>query len=469
MLKPRDRRRPNGLPGQLAEQARLWPFLGLALTIIAAFVLAGVLVREGVGQAPVDPPGNVALVENEANQPVDPAEPEPAEMAGDNQPPDEMETPTPKPEPEAPPTPEPEPEPNPSPTPTDPSPDNSNSQTVNPPEPELETPAPPVIIPTIELPPIASLTSPNDPIDNPGPEPAPSQDPDLGDRLRLSTTARQKYWSHTNPQIVSATTVRQSCQQIEHIVHGCYIRSGQTEQIYIINTTCSGLTESTAVHELLHSAYSHLSSQERQLLRGWLLDFYNANPQLVASLLAPYGPLSLETQINELHSFVGQGIAQLPANLEAHYNQYFSDGRASALAYHQQYQDLTDSHRNNLDEASRKFHQQQQEIDSQRSEISRQRTQIDEDLAWFEAQEARLETLRSSLSDPQANEDYNQLVDEYNQRVDLYRRRTRDYNQLVGGHNQRVDTTRQLVNKHNELVEQANRINRGDCSGLVSI
>ncbi len=459
---------PNPVITPPPRRFRHWLILGLTGATIAT-VLLWALWFKTTGQE--QSPTPVEVAQAPATSP-NPAEPAPTDTGSPTidlpPPPDPKPEPTPTPPttpPPAEPKPKPEPKPEPDPEP-EPKPEQPNSQTVEPPTNPDPPISPPEII-TIELPPIANLDPPGNPVDEPGPETEPSQDPDLGNRLRLTADARAQHWDHTNPQIVSASAVRQACHQIEHIVHGCYLRSGRNEQIYIVNTTCPGLTESTAVHELLHSVYSHLSSDQRQQLKGYLLDFYNARSGLVAELLAPYGQLDLETQINELHSFVGQGIDQLPTKLATHYNQYFADGRAAALDYHRQYQDLISHSRQSIDSLNQQIHQHQSQLDQQRRAINDLRRAIDDDLAWFKAQDTRLDELRSNLSDPAINAEYNRLVEDYNQRVGLYRQRTNDYNQRVGDYNQLVNLTREVVNDHNQRVERANRINRGDCRELA--
>ena len=149
-------------------------------------------------------------------------------------------------------------------------------------------PSPPAEIDDVELEPIETIAPEElqpdpepapEPEPDPEPKPAPKPGAGLADQLKVSASTRSNYWGPADPQIVSSDEIRRACKQVEHIVHGCYLRSGRIERIYIINTSCPGLTESTAVHELLHSIYSHLNKDKREELDVLVLDFYDKNPQ----------------------------------------------------------------------------------------------------------------------------------------------------------------------------------------------
>ena len=353
---------------------------------------------------------------------------------------------------------------------------NTNSQITEPDNPPVPT-QPPAEIDNVELKPIETIDPeelqpetelPPDPDPDPDPQPQPQPQPgaDLADKINISANARTNYWGPTSPQIVSSDDVRRSCKQVEHIIHGCYLRSGRIERIYIINTSCSGLTESTAVHELLHSIYSHLNQNKRDDLNALILDYYAKNPSQLDSLLAPYDHLSGDSRINELHSFIGQSARDLPAGLSQHYDRYFADGRTAAIGYHEQYKLLLDGRRQQISSLSRQIKTFQTQLDEKRQQVDAMRDQINNDLAWFESQEELLGELKADLTNPEVNAHHNQLVDEYNQRVQDYRQRASSYNQTVEEHNRLVEETRQSVESHNRLVEEINRINRGDCQDL---
>lgn len=434
-------------------------FLGLATTTLA--VGAGLFLADASLEPKTSP------------QPVDqtqsaPQEPAPAEPEPEPAPTEEPETTTPS-------QPEPAPEETPpSGQPETPPPGNDTQQPqISEPDVPPEPVQPPVEIDNVDLEPIETIETEEilpgpEPDPNPNPEPEPKPGGSIADQIKLSAGAKTEYWDHVNPQIVSAEKVRENCKQVEHIVHGCYLRRGRLERIYIVDTSCPGLTESTAVHELLHAIYSHIDRNDRKKLDQLVLDFYAQNQAQFDNLLAPYDNLSDEGRINELHSFIGQSVKHPPAELRQHYNRYFADGRTAAIDYHNQYQSLLDSRRQEIQDLSRQIDELQDQIEQKRREIDAMRSQINDDLAWFEAQEKLLGELRADLTDPSVNARYNQLVDEYSQRVGEYRQRATQYNRVVNEHNQLASETRQKVDRHNQIVGEINRINRGNCQGIDS-
>ena len=455
-----------GPPIATLPRRTVWGLFFLWLTTTALFAGAGLFLAD-VSLAPKASPAGRQQQEVEVQIAVEPPnddQPTPTEPLA------EVATTNPETEPDSPPA-------NAEPTTTN----NEN------PSPQISEPGdlpeptqPPVEIDDVELETIETIDPEElqpDPEPAPEPDPEPDPDPDpepapkpgasLADQIKVSASTRNSYWGPADPQIVSSDEIRRACKQVEHIVHGCYLRSGRIERIYIINTSCPGLTESTAVHELLHSIYSHLNQNKREELKTLILDFYDKNPSQLDSLLTPYDHLGDDGRANELHSFIGQSTRNLPTELRQHYDRYFADGRVAAVDYHEQYKSLLDGRRRQISSLNRQIKSLQDQLDEKRQQVDSMRSQIDGDLAWFEAQEELLEELRPDLANPEINAHYNQLVDEHNQRVKDYRQRASKYNQIVSEHNQLVEETRQNADRHNQLVEQINRINRGDCQGLV--
>ncbi len=347
-----------GPPTATLPRRTVWGLFFLWLTTTALFAGAGLFLAN-VSLAPGTDSNPASQQQQEAEDQVA-VEPPNDNQPAPTEPPAEVATTDPETEPDSP-------------------PDNAEPTTTNNenPSPQISEPdnlpeptQPPAEIDDVELETIETI----DPEElQPDPEPAPETKPDpepapkpgagLADQIKVSASTRSSYWRPADPQIVSSDEIRRACKQVEHIVHGCYLRSGRIERIYIINTSCPGLTESTAVHELLHSIYSHLNQDKREELKALVLDFYDKNPSQLDSLLAPYDHLGDDSRANELHSFIGQSTRNLPVELRQHYDRYFADGRAAAVDYHKQYKSLLDGRRRQISSLNRQIKSLQDQLD----------------------------------------------------------------------------------------------------------
>ncbi len=85
----------------------------------------------------------------------------------------------------------------------------------------------------------------------------------------------------------------------------------------------------TMAHEFLHAVYIRLSDDKRSELNELLYTAYKSNQVEMDRALRPYGFGQINTgdfiAMNELHSFIGTRIAELPDSLENHYALYFDD------------------------------------------------------------------------------------------------------------------------------------------------
>ncbi|MCY4088788.1 MAG: hypothetical protein OXF49_01510 [Candidatus Saccharibacteria bacterium] len=104
----------------------------------------------------------------------------------------------------------------------------------------------------------------------------------------------------------------------------------------------------TMAHEFLHAVYIRLSDEEREDLDKLLNQAYKSNKTALDRFLKPYNLTARDNDIkmNELHSFIGTQIDDLPTALENHYSKYFKN-RAVVVAlskdkpiYHSDYDHL---------------------------------------------------------------------------------------------------------------------------------
>ena len=80
-------------------------------------------------------------------------------------------------------------------------------------------------------------------------------------------------------------------------------------------------------HEFLHAVYTRLSEQETDALNSILLQTYTENQELLKELLEAYDFKMGDDEelLDELHSFIGTHVVQLPAQLTKHYARYFQN------------------------------------------------------------------------------------------------------------------------------------------------
>src|SRR5512141_104233 len=89
---------------------------------------------------------------------------------------------------------------------------------------------------------------------------------------------------------------------------------------------------------MLHQAYDRLSNSERKRVEALVNNFYNTGA-LSADLKTKIDNYKKQGAdvANEMHSIFGSEVGNLPAELEAYYQQYFTS-RAKIVAYSDSYQ-----------------------------------------------------------------------------------------------------------------------------------
>ena len=204
-------------------------------------------------------------------------------------------------------------------------------------------------------------------------------------------------------------------------IHGCYHSSLFGEAIYVVDSHCPGLTESTAAHEILHALYNQMNADRKTIVNGEIEVFAAINPGIAADLLHPYATISQTTKIDELHSFLAHTQANLPNKLNTHYSLYFKDNRQSILGFETAYhQYIIDHHAQIKDLKDR--------IKAEEVTISHIRTQID------------LATNHPNLVN----------IDEP---IEILHERLAD----------QIEATNQAIDHHNQLSETVREINKGRC------
>ena len=129
------------------------------------------------------------------------------------------------------------------------------------------------------------------------------------------------------------------CARTENIssILGCY----NNGKIYIYNVTdpqLEGIREVTAVHEVMHAAYSRLGFVEKEKVNDLLEIEYKKieNQKDLVDRMAFYEKIEPGQRYNELHSVISTEIASISPELENYYSKYFVN-RQEVVSLNQKY------------------------------------------------------------------------------------------------------------------------------------
>lgn len=236
----------------------------------------------------------------------------------------------------------------------------------------------------------------------------------------------------SRPQIQNSAAFNSACSKDEQtIVLGCY----RAQRIYLYNVTDSrfnGVKEVTAAHEMLHAAYERMSEADKDKVNAMLKPIIeNIQDKRILELIALYNKTEPGELYNEMHSILGTEYANLPAELETYYKQYFKD-RSKIVAYADQYQAVFTESKNKIND----FDQQ----------LNALKPQIDQNNATLEQTQNELQSENNQLNQLRSQgkiQQYNQMVPDYNQKV-------AQFNDLIA-------QTRSAVDRYNAIVEERNQ------------
>lgn len=160
----------------------------------------------------------------------------------------------------------------------------------------------------------------------------------LEEHIQL-TDAGLLVFHSTHPTISTGAAFRTGCAAVTHTesghVVGCYTSEHRIHLFDVTDLRISGIVEVTAVHEMLHAVWQQ--TPDNRELSKWLLDYYeNHASEQLRTRMEVYADLPQAEFTNELHSVLGTEVADLPAELEAHYAQYIVD-RSAIVAIFDRY------------------------------------------------------------------------------------------------------------------------------------
>jgi len=142
----------------------------------------------------------------------------------------------------------------------------------------------------------------------------------------------------SQPVVAGSAEFNETCGTLEEGtgVLGCYIPSSRL--IFLFDVTddrLDGVEEVVASHEMLHAAWDRMGSDEQKRI-GVLLEKVAAgyaDDEDFSERMAVYARAEPGERLNELHSILGTEYADLGAELEKHYAEFFTD-RAALVELH---------------------------------------------------------------------------------------------------------------------------------------
>lgn len=258
----------------------------------------------------------------------------------------------------------------------------------------------------------------------------------LANDSKMTDSGRHLFYVN-HPRILTGSTFSVHCKNgaEKTVVLGCY-ESGD-RGIYLYDVTdqrLKGVVETTAAHEMLHSAYDRLSQTERVRIDALLNSFYTTGlkDERVKQTVDAYRQSEPTELSNEMHSIFATEVAVLPPELETYYTQYFAN-RGVVVAMAERYQGEFTSRRDKTTAYDAQLGDLKKKIEANQANATAARTTL-------ENESTRMQSLRRS-GDDQA---YNQLVGTYNARV--------------GAYNNRLSTIREQIEQYNQIVEQRNAV-----------
>lgn len=255
----------------------------------------------------------------------------------------------------------------------------------------------------------------------------------IADTTTMTDDTRRLFYVY-HPALADRAGFNKYCGNTEStIVLGCYI---QHQGIYLYNVPderLSGVVEVTAAHEVLHAAYDRLSSSERDRIDRLTAQAAQAvTDERFKQTIENYRKKDPNIVPNELHSILATEIRDLPAELEKHYAQYFTDRLAIVK--------LAESYK-------QEFTSREERVAAIDLRLKDIKGDIDQLNAQLESQQQDLKRQHDSLQRQKSNGQ----IEEYNAAVPAY-------NASVAAFNATVNRQKSLVTEYNRLVEERNTL-----------
>jgi uncharacterized protein YdcH (DUF465 family) len=262
---------------------------------------------------------------------------------------------------------------------------------------------------------------------------------------KMSETGRKIFYLNT-PTIEEKKSGLNLCKKEgakeKTVILGCYVSNRGIFIQKVNDKRLAGIMQVTAAHEMLHSAYHRLSTDDRKQVDQELTKFFEKlNNQRLKKLIAIYRKQDPKVVPNELHSILGTEVSNLGPFLENYYQRYFSD-RSAVVNYAQKYESTFTNLLRQSEELDR-------QMTAMKPELNRLEASTKQQSSSIEQQRSELKRLQDSHKTSEYNSrvaSFNRQVDSYNQQVNRLRQKVAAYNKLVKTYNS-VSTEEKSLNE----------------------
>lgn len=236
-----------------------------------------------------------------------------------------------------------------------------------------------------------------------------------------------------HPELNDKSTFNERCTTREQtIVLGCYVSNRGIYLYDVQDPRLQGVKQVTAAHEMLHVAYERLSASEKEKVDALLQEAYTqVTDERIRANIESYQAEGADVN-NELHSILGTEVANLPPELEAYYQQYFTN-RGQVVAYATSY--------------AQEFSSRKKQVEQYDAQMAGLKIQI-------ETNEDSLDRQASNLAAQRQQLDANLNAGNYG----AYNAGVASYNAAVRQYNQLAQTTKAQIEQYNAIVAERNKI-----------
>jgi len=239
------------------------------------------------------------------------------------------------------------------------------------------------------------------------------------------------------PKIYSADTFQDACSDVNSEpgvgVLGCYYSGSNLIHLYdVTDSRLTPIEPVVAAHEMLHAAWYTLSPDTQADLEVQLMEAFFGLPvsHPAVQRLKNYVNSAPESLATELHSILGTEVVELPAELEAHYAQYFTNRPQLAAKANEAYGVFTDTQKQAL-ALLNEIQVMDEGLEEIRIQLAAEDASLTDDILAFNERNdsggfnsrAEYNRERESLETRQANLQlttiaFNAAVDDFNSKVD---------------------------------------------------
>ena len=198
------------------------------------------------------------------------------------------------------------------------------------------------------------------------------------------TPLAERYFYVSHPTIDERSTFAKDCGNNDEktIILGCY--NGRNIYVFDVNDPrLPDVKEVTAAHEMLHAAYTRLSSSDKANVNRMVeAALKTIDDKHVKDLIDAYNRTEPGQLDNEMHSILGTEVGKLPPDLEAYYSRYFAD-RSKVVSYAQHYQAVFTDLQNQQESLLGDLNSLADKINSQTTKLNDQLSQFNSDVTAF--------------------------------------------------------------------------------------